>query len=86
MLCRIRVVHIQLWNRVLDDAECTAPTRQHELDRIEIRSVSALKDLDHEAGIDQTDQTDHTDHADHTDRTHHLSDVCNVLILSLIHI
>ena len=39
---------------------------------IQIGNRSALKDLDHEVGIDHTDHTDHTDH---------LSEV-----LSLIHI
>ena len=29
---------------------------------IQIRNVSALKDLDHQVGIDRTDHTDHTDH------------------------
>ena len=35
----------------------------------QISNLLALKDLDHEVGIDHTD---HTDHKDHTD---HLSDV-----------
>ena len=57
MLCRICIVQIQPRKRVLDHADCTAPTRQHELDHtdhtdqqiiqiIQIRNTSSLKDLD----------------------------------------
>ena len=38
-------------------------------------NLSALKDLDHEAGTDHTHHTDHTNHTDHTDHTDHLSEV-----------
>ena len=38
-------------------ADCTAPTRQHELDHVtQIRNISAVKDLAHPVGIDHADQ------------------------------
>ena len=53
MLCRIRIVHIQPRKRVLDRADYTAATRQHELDHTD--HTDQEKDLDHEVGIDHTD-------------------------------
>ena len=47
MLCRICVAQIQPGNHILDDADCTDPTRHHE--------------LDHTDHADHTDHTDHTD-------------------------
>ena len=51
MLCRICGVQIQPRRHVLDHhADYTAPTRQHELQQqqiIQIRNISASKDLDH---------------------------------------
>ena len=42
---------------MLDHADCTGPTRQHELDhtRSGIGDLSALKDLAHLMGIDDLD-------------------------------
>ena len=51
MLCRIRVVQIQPNNHVLDHADYTVPTRQHELEIIQIRNPSAFRYLDHLVGI-----------------------------------
>ena len=51
MSCRVCVVQIQPRKRVLDRADCMAPTRQHE----QIRDLPAVKDLDHGVGIDHTD-------------------------------
>ena len=49
MLCRMYVVQIQLNRHVLDHADCTAPTRKHELDHTD-HDFSSLKDLDHQVG------------------------------------
>ena len=51
MLCRIVIDQIQPSKNVLDHADYTAPTRQHE-QIIQIRKISALKDLDHQVGND----------------------------------
>ena len=56
MLCRIctAVDYLQIYprNHVLDDADCTAPTRQHELDYTDEDScLSALKYMAHLCGI-----------------------------------
>ena len=48
-------MQIQPTNHVLDHADYTAPTRQHELPGTSYRSgiyLSALKDLDHQVEID----------------------------------
>ena len=45
---------------------------------IQIRNLSALKDLDHEVGIDHTNHTDHTDHTDH------LAVVCLVCLVGYV--
>ena len=59
MLCRICVVQVRPKKYVLliDHADDAAPTRQHELDHIQIiqivqvsRTISSLKDLDHGSG------------------------------------
>ena len=52
MLCRICIVHIQPKKHVLDHADPSTPTRQHELDHIQIRNISAQKYLDHGVAID----------------------------------
>ena len=48
------MVQIQPRTPVLDHADFTTPIRQHEL-YIQIRSLSSVKDLDHEVGIDDLD-------------------------------
>ena len=51
MLCRICIVQIQPRQYVLDDADYTAPTgNMGEI--IQVRNLSALKDLDEQVGID----------------------------------
>ena len=52
-------------NPGLDHADYTAPPRPRYLE-LQIRNLSALKDLDRELGLDHTDHTDH------------LSEACNV--------
>ncbi|CAM9366149.1 unnamed protein product [Laminaria digitata] len=50
---RICSIQIRLRKIVPYHADCTAPTRQHELDHTyKIGNISALKDLDREVGID----------------------------------
>ena len=54
---RIYILHIQPSKLVLDHADYTAPTRQHELDRTdhtdqEFTYLYALKSVDHEVGTD----------------------------------
>ena len=39
MLCRICTVHIQSRKHVIDHADCTAPTLQHELDHTDQESI-----------------------------------------------
>ena len=48
MLCRIWIVQVHpRKSYVLDHADYTAPTRQHELDHGTDQELSALQDLDH---------------------------------------
>ena len=65
MLCRICVVQIEPTKLVLDRADYTALTRQHELDHTDRTDpidhtdqeciYLLLKDLDNEVGVDHTD-------------------------------
>ena len=53
MLWRICVVQIQPRKHVLDHADYTAPTRQHELDHTDQEYLPCLANLsDHELGND----------------------------------
>ena len=60
MAGRICIVQIQPRKHELVHPNCTAPTRQHELDHTDIQiiqimqitNIPALKDLDHRLGVD----------------------------------
>ena len=49
MIC---IVHIQPMEHVPDRADDATPSRQQELDRSQIRNISALMDLDLQVRID----------------------------------
>ena len=53
-------MQIQPRKCVLDQADYTAPIRQHALDHTRSGiDLPCLTDLDYEVGIDHTDHTDH---------------------------